>query len=164
MMDTGFIDNFDLQGLIYLKEWNQTLILDENSFFEVQGEYIILLAREYNCHNGSYKGDLMPGIVKREQQLVDGKNHYIWKVILPFTKNLLYARFLNERDIQLVRFHDKHLDYKTVSLKEDGTLDYQDYAYLFEDMTVQANINSLSTIQTPMMETVMQRKKVFHAL
>lgn len=159
-MNESIIDEIDLKHVFFTHDRSVPLVLEKYSFLNICGDYVVLLAREYNCRRGVNCGDLMCGIIKREKENINGEEKTIWKTILPFSKTLLRAEFLNEKEIRLVRYYEKHLETKNVFLKEDGTLDEKDYSYLFlEDNKNQedGHIKEPERILRP-------KKKFFHLL
>lgn len=151
-MNADVIDDIGLKKVFFV---NQPLVLENDSIYDVRGDYVVLLAREYNCRYGINCGDIMCGIIKREWQQTNEGLKRNWKVILPFNKMLLYAKFLNDRDIQLVRYYDYHLEHYVVSLQSDGTLNPSDYAFLLEE-TVSETQKSVSSSMT---RTLKPKKK-----
>lgn len=159
-MNESIIDEIDLKKVFFTQDRSVPLVLEEYSFLNICGNYVVLLAREYSCRRGVNCGDLICGIIKKEIENIDGEEKVIWKTILPFSKNLLRAEFLSEKEICLVRYYEGHLETKIVFLKEDGTLDEKDYSYLFlEDNKKQER----NIMQEPKL-ILRPKKKFFHLL
>lgn len=146
MKTNNELDEVDLRNLLKTCSNEFQLEITKEAIFEQKGNYLIILAREFNYRYGINNGDLKVGVVRYEKECIDGIEVYHFEEILPFTKKLLYARFLNDNKINLCSY-EEGLHNKIVSLNENGTLDLEDIEYTFEDYELEEPTENLRRVR-----------------
>jgi len=132
-MENKLSQDSELPKVIYIKEQGLKLYLDEPwAYFDEKENIHVLIGREFNPRQGINMGDLMAGIIELIPQVEQGRTEYQMRLVLPFTKRLLYAKFKEPNGVELA-YVDGSLRFKEIELDESGNLNFADYAFLLNE-------------------------------
>lgn len=114
----------EIPELLDIPEQGLRLINEVKPYFNKIGDLYVIIAREMNFRNGRNNGDLRVGIVRLRED-------NCFELILPFSKNLIYANIIGDA-VELAYVENRSLKTKYIAFNNEGKLNFEDYAYLFE--------------------------------
>lgn len=114
-------DSSSYDNVFYIKEQDLSLVNEVKPYFKKYGDLYVIIAREYNIHNGYNNGNLRVGIIKYKNENVE--------LVLPFCTSLIYAT-IDNGIVTLTYVEDKSLKTKEIPLNEEEKLDFEDYSFL----------------------------------
>ena len=115
---------------LFVPEGQNILVeLFTESVYQKYGDYYVLIGQEYAVKQGKNMGNVVVGILKKE--IEDGQIKY--STIFPFTEKIIYAKFLNAKDIKIVRYVDHKLENTCITLNQEGRINEEDLAFLYKE-------------------------------
>jgi len=119
-------DTSEIPELLEISEQDLRLINEIKPYFHREGNLYVIIAREINFRNGINNGDLRVGIIRLVNEVSKD-----FELVLPFSKNLIYATIKNDI-VELAYVEDRKLKTSEIAFNNDGTLNFEDYAFLLE--------------------------------
>lgn len=120
-------------GRLHIEEQNLDIALDPRfSIFHSKGDMHVIIGYETDHTFYNHDSQLVCGIVEIKKGFEDGDDTYLEKLILPFSSQVLFAKFLDDKQI-LVAFKNEGKICKRVIELHDEIILNEDMNLILDD-------------------------------